>query len=107
MEEKKDQGVPVAAQPSLTTGLADARSAKTPDQALSITNAPAHKTGPPPRYCFNCAQPVGEQDFDYVGNHRLFCCGESDCGRALRDEHRQFEDEARDRAADDNYSAYW
>jgi hypothetical protein len=58
------------------------------------------------RSCFNCGDGVDEGDYDYVGNSRLWCCGEMECQRELRSAHREAQEAAEERAADDGYSLY-
>ncbi len=57
-------------------------------------------------YCFNCSEPVGEKDYEEVGNARIYVCNEQECQKALQEEMRAMHEDMAQRAAEDDYQRY-
>ena len=61
---------------------------------------------PKVHYCFNCGEETEEWD-ELPNGRKIYCCGSSKCVRELREEVKAMQLEARDRAEEDGYSAYY
>lgn len=57
--------------------------------------------------CFWCGRQVDKEDWEEIGNNRVWVCGSSECNRELRNEQRALGEEARQSAAEDDYERYW
>lgn len=60
-------------------------------------------SGPP--QCFNCG--ADTRDWDFLGDGRVWVCGDPQCHRELRDENRGIVENAMLDAAEDEFRRYW
>jgi hypothetical protein len=56
--------------------------------------------------CFWCSEDVGEGDWDYVGNARVWVCSKSECNRELQREQQGARDERFLNACEDDFGRY-
>lgn len=56
--------------------------------------------------CFWCGEDVGADDWDYIGNCRVWVCSESECNRELQNEQRGAEDNRYLDALEDGFARY-
>jgi len=56
--------------------------------------------------CFWCGVDVGSDDWDYVGQNRVWVCCESECNKELANEVRQARDERLSNAYEDDFARY-
>lgn len=56
--------------------------------------------------CFWCGEDVGKEDWDYVGQNRVWVCNNTECNRELASEQRGARDERYLAAAEDEFMRY-
>lgn len=56
--------------------------------------------------CFWCGAEVGSDDWDEIGDSRVWVCNEAECNRELRNEQRGAQEDRYYRAEQDEFMRY-
>lgn len=56
--------------------------------------------------CFWCGEEVGDADWDYIGDSRVWICNKSECNRELKNEQQGAQDNRFLDALEDNFARY-